>query len=337
MLFYAIRRTIGAVLMLVVMSMVTFAIFFLTPTDPARLTCGKNCTPQGISTNRHYLGWDKPIYTQYSEFVKGLFVGRDFPDNAALKKANPSAITHCAAPCLGYSPLRNSLIWTYLKPRIPVTIFLSLAAFVMWIVGGVLLGILAALAPRQGRRPRRRVRRAAVLLVPDVLHRAAALPGDRVPAEPDADTRPTCRPPQSLGSFAYNIFLPAFTLAAIYAAAYIRITRTYMLETMSEDYLRTARAKGLKSRRIVFKHTLRAALTPIVTLAGLDLGALLAGAPITETIFGYQGVGNAAVLAATQFDLPMTVIIVLLSAAFVIFANLVVDLLYGVIDPRVRF
>jgi peptide/nickel transport system permease protein len=106
---------------------------------------------------------------------------------------------------------------------------------------------------------------------------------------------------------------------------------------MSEDYLRTARAKGLPEWRIVFKHTLRAALTPIVTMAGLDLGILLAGAPITETIFSYQGVGNATVIAASQFDLPLTVVIVLLSAGFVIFLNLLVDVLYGVIDPRVRY
>src|SRR5262249_32667776 len=121
-------------------------------------------------------------------------------------------------------------------------------------------------------------------------------------------------PSANFGQFLYNLFLPSLTLAVVYAAAYVRITRTYMLETMSEDYLRTARAKGLGTRRIIFKHTLRAALTPIVTLAGLDLGALLAGAPITEYIFGYQGIGRASVDAATTFDLPMTVIIVLLSA-----------------------
>jgi peptide/nickel transport system permease protein len=133
------------------------------------------------------------------------------------------------------------------------------------------------------------------------------------------------------------MFLPCLTLALVYAAAYIRITRTYMLETMGEDYLRTARAKGLKGSRIVFKHTLRAALTPIVTLSGLDLGALLAGAPITETVFNFDGIGKAAVLSATTFDLPITVVIVLIAAAFVIVANLIVDLLYGVVDPRVRY
>jgi peptide/nickel transport system permease protein len=336
MLFYAIRRTIGAILLLAVMSVVTFAIFFLTPTDPARLTCGKNCTPQGISTNRHYLGWDKPKYTQYTEFVKGLFVGRDYPDNAALKKANPSAITHCAAPCLGYSPLRNSLVWTYLKPRIPVTIFLALAAFVMWIVGGVLLGILAAL--RRGKVVDRVVVSGALVFYSFPTFFIGLLLFKVIVFQLNLLQTPTyVSPTQSLGSFAYNIFLPAFTLAVVFAAAYIRITRTYMLETMSEDYLRTARAKGLNSRRIVFKHTLRAALTPIVTLAGLDLGSILAGAPITEFIFSFQGVGLAAVQSAVTFDLPMTVIIVLLSAAFVIFANLVVDLLYGVIDPRVRY
>ncbi|HEY3735812.1 MAG TPA: hypothetical protein VGL26_00095, partial [Jatrophihabitans sp.] len=145
MFAYIVRRLIGCVLMLIVMSMTVFLIFYATPTDPARLTCGKNCTEAGINANRHYLGLDKPITTQYWTFVKGIFVNREFPADASYAKQHPELITKCDAPCLGYSPLRNMMIWTYLKPRIPVTIYLTLAAFVMWIVSGVLLGIIAAL------------------------------------------------------------------------------------------------------------------------------------------------------------------------------------------------
>jgi peptide/nickel transport system permease protein len=133
-----------------------------------------------------------------------------------------------------------------------------------------------------------------------------------------------------------GLLLPWLTLAAVYAAGYIRLTRAYMLETMSEDYLRTARAKGLPERTIVLKHTLRAALTPIVTVAGLDLGGLLAGAAITETVFNFQGIGRATVEAVSVFDLPVIVGLVLVAAFFIVVANLIVDLLYGVIDPRVR-
>jgi peptide/nickel transport system permease protein len=336
MFFYAIRRIIGAFLMLIVMSIVTFLLFYGTPTDPARLTCGKNCTAAGIETNRHYLGLDKSLPTQYFEFMKGLVKGRQFPDDKALAEAHPELITKCDAPCLGYSPLRNSLIWTFLKPRIPVTIFLSIAAFVMWIGAGVLLGILAAL--RRGKFVDRTIVSGAVFFYSFPTFFIGLLLLQVVVFQLNLMQTPAyVSPTANFGNFLYNLFLPGLTLALVYAAAYIRITRAYMLETMGEDYLRTARAKGLNNRRIIFKHTLRAALTPIVTLAGLDFGAVLAGAPITETVFGYQGVGLATVQAATTFDLPMTVVIVLLSAAFVIFANLIVDLLYGVIDPRVRY
>jgi peptide/nickel transport system permease protein len=336
MFFYTIRRLIGAVIMLIVMSMATFLLFYATPTDPARLTCGKNCTPAGIEQNRKYLGMDKPLQVQYLNFMGGLVHERTFPADKDFQKARPDLLIHCPAPCLGYSPLRVQTVWSYLKPRLPVTVFLSLGAFILWIVGGVLLGVVAAL--NRGKWLDRGIVSVALvgysfptffisLLLLQVL--CFQLRWVSVPTY--------VSPSQDFGSFLTNLFLPCLTLALVYAAAYIRITRTYMLETMGEDYLRTARAKGVKNRSVIFKHTLRAALTPILTLSGLDLGALLAGAPITETVFNYDGIGKAAVLAAVSFDLPTTVVIVLIAAAFVIIANLIVDLLYAVVDPRVRY
>ena len=273
MLQYAIRRMFGAILMLIAMSMVTFLIFYATPTDPGRLTCGKTCTPVVIHDNDHLLGFDRPLQVQYWDFVKGLFVDRHFPDDKKLEKTHPELVTNCAAPCLGYSPLRNSLIWTYLKSRIPVTIFLSLAAFVMWIIAGVLLGIVAAL--RKGKVTDRTIVGGSLFFYSFPTFFIGLLFLNVVVYQFHWMAIPAyVSPSANFGQFLYNLFLPALTLAVVYAAAYVRITRTYMLETMSEDYLRTARAKGLSSRRIIFKHTLRAALTPIVTLAGLDLGAL---------------------------------------------------------------
>ena len=336
MFFYTIRRLIGAIMMLVVMSIAVFLLFYASPTDPARLTCGKNCTPQGITQNRQYLGLNEPLQVQYGHFMKGLFVDRKFPDNAKLQKEHPELITNCDAPCLGYSPLQNSTVWAYLKPRLPVTIGLTIGAFILWIFGGELLGILAAL--RRGKIIDRLLVSLALifysfptffislLLLQTIVFKWGLL-----------DTPNYVSISAGIGTYLYNMFLPCLTLALVYAAAYIRLTRTYMLETMGEDYLRTARAKGLGNRTIIFKHTLRAALTPILTIAGLDLGALLAGAPITETVFNYPGLGQAAVQSAVTFDLPSTVVIVLLSAAFVIVANLIVDLLYAVVDPRVRY
>jgi peptide/nickel transport system permease protein len=322
--------------MLIVMSMTVYVIFYATPTDPARLTCGKNCTAQGIAENRHYLGLDQPITAQYWDFVKGLFVDRQFPADASYAKTHPELITNCAAPCLGYSPLRNSLIWTYLKPRIPVTIYLSLAAFLMWITSGVLLGVVAAL--RRGKPTDRLLVGGALVFYSFPVFFIGLLLFELLCFQWKILSVPNYVPPsENFGKFLQGLFLPGLTLALTFTAAYIRITRTYILETMGEDYLRTARAKGLKERTVVFKHTLRAALTPLVTIAGLDLAILLAGAPITETIFSYQGVGQATVQASTEFDLPMLVVIVLLASAFVVVLNLIVDLLYGVIDPRVRY
>jgi peptide/nickel transport system permease protein len=336
MFFYTIRRLIGAVLLLIVMSIAVFLVFLGTPTDPARLTCGKNCTPAGIEQNRKYLGYDKPLTTQYFEFVGGIFQDRQFPDSKELKKARPDLLVTCAAPCIGYSPLQNELIWTYLKPRIPVTASIVVGGFIIWIISGVLLGIVAALF--RGRLLDRAIVSGALVFYSFPTFFISLLLLQLVVFQLGWMETPTyVSPSVSIGSWLYNLILPCLTLALVYAAAYIRLTRTYMLETMGEDYLRTARAKGLKERKIIFKHTLRAALTPIVTIAGLDLGALLAGVPITETVFNFQGLGQATVQATSTFDLPVLVTIVLLAACFVIIANLVVDLLYAVIDPRVRY
>jgi peptide/nickel transport system permease protein len=335
MFFYTIRRLIGAVALLIVMSIVTFLLFYATPTDPARLTCGKNCTPVGIEQNRKYLGLDKPITQQYFDFVGGLFHDRKFPADPELQKARPDLILTCKAPCLGYSPLHNEEVWTYLKPKIPVTISLVVGAFFMWIISGVLLGILAALF--RGRFLDRTLVSGAIFFYSFPTFFISLLLLQLVVFQFGWMTTPTYTSISDFGSYLYNLFLPCLTLALVTAAAYVRLTRAYMLETMGEDYLRTARAKGVKERSVVFKHTLRAALTPIVTIAGLDIAILLAGAPITETVFSFQGLGYATVQSVQIFDLPVTVVIVLLAACFVIVANLIVDLLYGVIDPRVRY
>jgi peptide/nickel transport system permease protein len=336
MFWYTIRRLIGAVGLLIVMSIVTFLIFYATPTDPARLTCGKNCTPTGIEQNRKYLGLDKPITEQYLDFVGGLFHDRKFPADEELQKARPDLITTCHAPCLGYSPLHNEMVWTYLKPKIPVTMSIVIFGFILWLTSGVLLGIVAALF--RGRFLDRLLVSGSLLFYSFPTFFVSLLLLQLVVFQFNWMQTPTYTSISSgVGDWLYNLFLPSATLALVFAAAYIRLTRAYMLETMGEDYLRTARAKGVRERRVVFKHTLRAALTPIVTIAGLDFGILLAGAPITETVFSFQGLGYATVQSVSIFDLPVIVVIVLLAACFVILANLVVDLLYGVIDPRVRY
>lgn len=335
MLYYIIRRLIAAVLMLVVISMTTFALFYAMPSDPARLTCGRVCTPQQVEANRHFLGLDKPITTQYANFVGGLVHERTYPDDPAFAKANPDKVTHCPAPCLGYSPLRNSLVTSFISTRWPVSISIALGAFAIWIVFGVGLGIIAALT--RGRWPDRMLVGSSLIVFSFPTFFLALLIYQYLSISHQFF------PPPVYTSFfaspvdwAKGLIMAWIVLSAVYAASYIRLTRAYMLETMEEDYLRTARAKGVSERSVVFKHTLRAAITPVITVAGLDLGIVLAGTVIMEAVFGYQGLGRAAIDAVTQQDLPVLVPIVLIAATLIVFANLVVDILYGVVDPRVR-
>jgi len=335
MVYYVIRRILASVLMLIVISIVTFGIFYASPTDPARLTCGRNCTAQSIAANRKFLGFDKPLTVQYTDLMKGLVTERDFPDDPVFIKNNPDKVTHCPAPCLGYSPLQTALVTDLIKQKLPVTLSITLGAFVLWIFFGVGFGIVAAL--RRGRLADRGLLTGSLVLYSFPTFFIALLAYNYLSTQWQLFAVPAYVPiTENPWLWFQGLLLPWFTLASVYAAGYIRITRAYMLETMSEDYLRTARAKGLPERTVIFKHTLRAALTPIVTVAGLDLGSLLAGAAITETVFNFQGLGRATVDAVSVFDLPVIVALVLVAAFFIVVANLIVDLLYGVIDPRVR-
>jgi peptide/nickel transport system permease protein len=314
-------------LILILLSMLTFVLFNALPADPAALTCGKSCTPQIIETNRVRLGLDLPLWQQYFEFVKGLFLGRTY--------GSGSQTFTCNAPCLGYSFRRGEEVTPLILNALPPTIFLAVGAFVIWMIAGVTLGIYAAL--RRGRWQEKVTLGGALvgysfptffiglLLLFFVVIKWQLLPyPSYVP--------PTEDPVQ----FFQTMILPWITLALIFAAFYIRLTRNQMLETLSEDYIRTARAKGLPERTVIRKHGLRAGLTPIVTAAGLDLAGLLGGAIIVESVFTLPGLGRLAINAVLDADLPVIVGTVLVAGSFIIIANIIVDLLYAVIDPRVR-
>ncbi len=335
MFFYITRRLISVVIMLVVISITTFLIFFASPEDPARLTCAKNCTPAVIEGNRKALGFDKPLPVQYANFLKGLFVARDFPDDPELKKTHPELVVTCAAPCLGYSKFKNQPVTDIIKEGLPVTASLALGAFILWMIFGITGGVVAAL--NRGKWPDRVIVGFSLVgfslpsfFIGQILLSFVAIKWQLVPVPNYVSL--TDNPLL----WAQGIFLPSVTLAFIFAASYVRLTRAYMLETMSEDYIRTARAKGVKDWTVIRRHGLRAALTPIVTAAGLDLGGLLGGAIISEQVFNFQGLGWTAIRAITDTDLPVIVGIVIVASFFIVIANLVVDVLYGVIDPRVR-
>lgn len=331
MLVYIFRRLINVVALLVVVSMVTFGIFFMVPkitgSDPALLYAGRATNKVAIEGIRHKMGLDKPITVQYGEFVKGIVVGRDY-DGGSDK-------THCAAPCFGYSFKNEQPVWPMLLDRLPVTASLAAGASLLWLIGGVATGVISAL------------RRRTVL---DRATMITALAGVSLPVY-FTGLLASAIFVHSLGwlpeigyvdfadnplLWAQNLILPWITLAFLFAATYARLTRATMLEILGEDYIRTARAKGLKEGVVIGKHALRSTLTPIITIFGLDLGQLLGGAVLTETVFNLKGLGNAAVSAIGTQDLPVILGVTMFAAFFIVMANLIVDLLYAVVDPRVR-
>lgn len=335
MLTYLIRRLIGAVVLLFIVSAVTFAIFFLVPRlggasadDLASRYVGKSAGPEQIHQAAVRLGFTDPIWEQYGRFAKGILFGSEYNTGAGVDQ--------CPAPCLGYSFVTQNPVLPDLLDRLPVTMSLAAGAAVLWLFGGVATGVVSAL--KRGSPLDRSAMGLALagvslpIFFTGLLSLTIFSYGLGWTAGGGSYTPLTQNP----AAWAYALLLPWITLSFLYAAAYARLTRAGMLETMNEDYIRTARAKGLRERDVVVKHGLRAALTPILTIFGLDLGLLLGGAILTETTFSLPGIGQYAVQAITNNDLPKVLGVTLIGATFIIVANLVVDLLYAVIDPRVR-
>jgi len=335
MVTYIIRRLVAAVLLLVVISAVTFAIFFLVPRIAganadtlASRYVGRAVGQEQIHQTAVRLGFTDPLYVQYGRFVKGIVAGTTYDTG--------TEVLDCPAPCFGYSFITRNPVTPDLVDRLPVTISLALGAAVLWLIGGVATGVLSAL--RKG----------------TVFDRAAmsvALAGVSLPifftgllslsifsyalgwTAPGGSYTPVNQNPVQ---WAYSLLLPWITLAFLFSAQYARLTRAGMLETMNEDYIRTARAKGLREGRVVVKHGLRGTLTPLLTIFGLDLGLLLGGAVLTESTFSLPGMGQLVVDAVFGNDLPIVLGVVMVAGFFVVMANLVVDICYAALDPRVR-
>jgi peptide/nickel transport system permease protein len=323
---FLIRRLLSATLVLLAVSVLSFLMFFALPRDPVTSMCPKNCNAQRLERVRQELGLSDPLYDQYLGYMKGIFVGRD------LDSAQGG---HCDAPCLGYSYVNSEPVTRTLTRVLPVTLSIVIPAAVLWLALGVGLGMISAL------------RRGSVL---DRLAIGFSLTGASlqlyfVGALLLLVFTYTLRitPVPHYTSILHNpldwaggLVLAWVTLAFLFSAIYARLSRAQMLETLSEDFVRTARAKGLSKPTVYGRHALRAAITPIVTIAGMDVGAALGGTVVTETTFGLQGLGRTAWDAVREGDLPTLMATVLISAVFIVVANIVVDVLYAYIDPRVR-
>ena len=330
MFAYISRRLAVSFFILLAASFAVYVIFAFLPFDPAALTCGKNCNDPGIiEANRRRLGYDLPFFTQYFLFLKGLFVGRTFGEGAAM--------INCPAPSLGYSFQQHACVTNLIGEALPVTFSLAIGAIVMWLALGIGLGILAA------RFRGRIVDRLSTIFVLIGTSLPTFLTGLILLVFVVIRWGLIPFPSGNYTSFFENpfewaqiLFLPWLTLAFAYAALYTRFVRSSVIDTSNEDYIRTARAKGVSEGVILGKHTLRAALAPIATMAGLDFAGLLGGAILTESVFNLPGLGRLAISAVTKYDLPIIVATTLLAAFIVVIMNLIVDILYAYIDPRVR-
>ena len=314
---FLIRRTLLGVFVLWLITLLVFVIFFVSPSDVARTMAGRQATPQMVALIQHRLGLDEPLWRQYLTFV-GRAVRGD----------------------LGYDYYHQVPVTTIIASALPKTLSLVLGAAVLWLLLGVLTGVLSAVRPRSVADRTLTVFALTFYSMPTFLLGLLLLyfayyrltlagfdwfpAGGYVPLEQDP------------ADWARSLVLPWLTLALVMAATYTRLTRASMLDVLGEDYIRTARSKGIGENRVIYRHGLRAALTPVATQFGIDLGTLLGGVIVTETIFGIDGLGREAITAIFRQDLPVIVGIVLVAATAVVVANLVVDVCYAYLDPRVR-
>src|SRR5436305_5273714 len=319
MIKYIIRRLLWVIVLLFLVSMLTFVIFYLLPSaDPALLRAGHAPNPQVVAAIRHHLGLDKPWYVQYYRYMKALVLHFDF----------------------GYSYQNNVAVRTLIFDRLPATVSLALGAAVVWLVIGCTVGTISAVR-RRSLFDRAAMGSALVAISAPVywlgLLTLFLFANDigKVHIFPGAGSYvPLSQDPLKWFT---AMLLPWFVLAASFSAIYARLLRANLIDVMSEDYIRTARAKGLSERRVILRHGIRAAITPVVTAAGLDVGVLLGGVILTETVFNIPGIGRLAYDSIINSDLPMIQGTVLVGAFFIVIANLIVDILYAFIDPRVRF
>ncbi|MGI8460187.1 MAG: ABC transporter permease [Solirubrobacterales bacterium] len=316
---YIARRLLWGVALLFVASAVIFLMFYALPAaDPAELRAGRQASPAQITEIRETLGLDKPIYEQYGIYIENLVLHFD----------------------LGFSYESDAPVTELIFDRMPATIFLTIGAVVIWLVIGIPTGIVSAIRRRSALDRSMMITTLALISAPvfwmglvllylfaEEVGQVQIFPG--IGSYLDAD---------SIGQKAETLILPWIVLSVSFAAIYARYMRSGLIEVMEEDYIRTARAKGLSERRVIWRHGVRSAITPIVTLLGLDIAILLAGnAILTESVFNIPGVGRLVFTAIERSDLPVIQGVVLFGAIFIILLNLLVDIAYAYLDPRVRY
>jgi peptide/nickel transport system permease protein len=314
---FLIRRVLTGIVVLWMIATGAFLLFFARPVqDVARQLAGRNASPAVINQAIHDLGLDQPIATQYWHFLDHLLHGN-----------------------LGYSYFTQESVNTMVKQDLPPTASVVVGGVILWLVVGLAVGIISA---TRARSLFDRFSTVAVLIglsmptfvVGEFLLLVVFVPLNQHGFHWIQDQY--AGPSQGLGVWTGHMILPWITLAAVQAAVYTRLMRGQLLSTLGEDYIRTARAKGLSERRVIFRHGVRSALTPVVSQLGIDIGQLLGGVLVVEVVFGLGGLGQVAVQAIDTDNLPVIIGFTLVASTFVVVANIIVDLLYAVLDPRVR-
>jgi peptide/nickel transport system permease protein len=326
---YVVRRLIAGLLVIIAVTMMVFALFFYGPNDPALAYCPESrCTPSRLENIRHNLGLDRPAPQQYLEYMSGYVKGRHIESGGIS--------IDCSWPCMGVSFKYRVEVFDYLKERIPATFSVAIGGAICFLTIGLTSGIFAA--RRRGTVSDKAVVSSSLFINAIPYYLLALLAYLYLVQAWAIFPETGYFSPFEYGPAKYigGMLLPWLMLGIAYSTQYARFSRGAMVDSLNEDYVRTARAKGLSERTVTRKHALRAAIVPVVTIFGLDFAALLAGTIFTEKIFGIQGLGLAGLDAVQRTDLPMVSATVILAAAFIIIANIVVDILYSVIDPRVR-
>ena len=316
---YLIRRVLWAGVLFLAVTVVSYIIFFLIPAEPARLICGPQCPPDQVAKVRKEIGLDRPVLVQYLDFLQGIVVHQSLGRSYATRQEVNDIIGKAA----------------------PVTASIVIGGVILWLLIAIPLGVLSAL------RPRSLLDRTGMIFV---LIGISAHPvwigllliyfvGYKAGLAPLGGYCDMINPSTGCGGpveWAHALVLPWITFMFLYAALYTRMIRANVLETMNEDYVRTARAKGAPEWLVMRSHILRNAMLPIVTMLGLDVGILLGGAIFTETVFGLPGLGKTALERLEGFDLPVVMGITVFATFAIIVINLIVDLLYAWVDPRIR-
>ena len=345
MLRYIARRVLWGIAMLFIVSAVIFVIFYVFPSaDPAKLRAGRNASPSTIAQIRKELDLDQPIYVQYKNFMFGadshVDANGSFPFIHVHVQGGPTGGVFTPQFSFGQSYYSQASVKSIIFDRLPATGLLVLGAVIFWLLMGIPVGIISAIKRRSVLDRTTMITSLAFISAPVFWLGLVSLYlfADDVGKIPIFPGQAAYLDAHSFPAKCWSLFLPWLVLAAATAAIYARYLRSSMIDVMSEDYIRTARAKGVGERRVIMRHEVRSAITPIVTLLGLDIGLLLAGnAILTESVFNIPGIGKEIVTAIRVSDLSVIQGIVLFGAFFIIICNLIVDIAYAYLDPRVRY